>query len=805
MERSGTVRELTLCFACALAVQLAGCSRRDDEVVEQQPEVVAVPEPVVSEDDRAQQRDVAERIAALKDELVTARSSREVFADDAWTSLLDRSEEVATLWCALPAALRVAIDAARLADSLNLLSQRSLTRQQRGKPIAPTATRLHALYRALDDASVEASLTTLRCRTQLALAAGHPEVAQQVLARPRPTAARPGDAVNAILLDVLAGRLECELGRLERAGEHVHAALAMAQEALRAAGSEAEQLPALQVLRNAVYAAADLHLLDGDCARGLEVLELLPADDATAGWYRLILGTVARDPKAERQLQQLLERQQVHPRLRTMAAAKLAQAAMERGDFALAVARREQLGPHAGDAPEDPEHRFALIDLELLLHGFGSDPDRIREHAERGFAELLARWRASPRPPGGIGFLQQEDRSTWLSTMVRSAFAQSSDAQAADPEGGERAIERVLQAHAAAIATDDTCTPAELRAALLPDGAALLIYLPGRVHSAVLVVDGDSATAIELPSAMQLRGRIDRLSAALADRLAGLPGDRWRAAAAAAADDLLPDALRERFAGGSQLTICGAGMLQNAPYDLLPTGDGEHDLLGLQVPLCYAANLLEHVSRPPAAPANRVLLAAALGTTRDGATRQTVGAAAVAPLLAPYAVDHRSLLLDDEVTTARLQQRLTEGAVVHVIAHGVDDAHRAHPNGVAFADDLSTHGLFYDQVEHLDLLGRTCIVGACNAGDAPWRRGDEPLETTLAGGMLRAGARCVLVPTTVITFQAHVDAMAVVHERLAAGDVPAVALLAARRRLQQPARERALLELLLTQVHGNGF
>ena len=471
---------------------------------------------------------------------------------------------------------------------------------------------------------------------------------------------------------------------------------------------------------------------------------------------------------------------------------------------------REQLGPRADDAPEDPEHRFALIDLELLLHGVGEDPDRIRRNAERGFAELLARWRASPRPPGGIGFLQQEDRSTWLSTMVRSAFARSSDAresdaQEANPQGGERAIERVLQAHAAAVVTDDTCTPAELRAALLPDGAALLIYLPGRVHSAMLVVDGDDATVTELPSAMQLRGRIDRLSAALADRLAGMPGDRWRAAAADAADDLLPDAVRARVAGCSQLTICGAGMLQNAPYDLLPTGDGEHDLLGLQVPLCYAANLLEHVRRPPATPADRVLLAAALGTTRDGATRQTVGATAVAPLLAPYAVDHRSLLLDDDVTTERLQQRLAEGAVVHVIAHGVDDAHRAHPNGVAFADDLSTHGLFYDQVEHLDLRGRTCIVGACNAGDAPWRRGDEPLETTLAGGMLRAGARCVLVPTTVITFQAHVDAMAVVHERLAAGDVPAAALLAARRRLQQPARERALLELLLTQVHGNGF
>ncbi|MBX3461571.1 MAG: CHAT domain-containing protein [Planctomycetes bacterium] len=103
-----------------------------------------------------------------------------------------------------------------------------------------------------------------------------------------------------------------------------------------------------------------------------------------------------------------------------------------------------------------------------------------------------------------------------------------------------------------------------------------------------------------------------------------------------------------------------------------------------------------------------------------------------------------------------------------------------------------------------DLRGVVVVLGSCRAAEAPLRRGGDPLAASLAGAMLAAGARSVLVPSTDVQVGRHLDAGAALHAALAAGKSPAEALWAARRAVARTGDRAAALELLLVQMHGRG-
>jgi len=588
-----------------------------------------------------------------------------------------------------------------------------------------------------------------------------------------------GELAMVHALDV---RLQTVLGRLDAASR-----------AAAAAERAAERSGDAGVVCHVALAVADAHLVDGDYGRARATLAKLPADDTHRRFYETLIGALLDDAGA---LDRAAEAP-VAPIHRSMWFTKLAKAALLRGDDAAAERCIDALLELLENGFDDHEGQAASLALELALRRGTPDPttvDRGREVLRR----LSTQWRATPRPAGGIGFLQLDDRATLLANVMLAEVALVPGAV-----GAEAALRHLVAAHAAEHGVDaDGGEP-------LPDGwlsgeHGFVAFVPGTFRSVQLVRDGAGTAVHELGPAPLLRALAADLRDAVEVARSGGATEPLQQQRARCRDALLPASVAKRLTGWRHISVCGADMLGSVPLALLPGDAATGVELGAIAVIDHEDNLFSIRDRGAAKRRGTVVFAASLLASTAGVPSFAVPQQALGACVDPYQRRGAdvSVFVDGAATRAAVNASAPRARLVHLVGHGVSNRQRADVGGIAFSDDATGGSLWGADVARLDLTGVSVILGACHAGVGPARRGGDPLATGLAGALRRAGARCVLVPTTAIDVHRHFAAMAKVHAAFADGATLGEALLAARRDPELDARTR--LELLLMELHGSG-
>ncbi|MFK7742479.1 MAG: CHAT domain-containing protein [Planctomycetota bacterium] len=598
------------------------------------------------------------------------------------------------------------------------------------------------------------------------------------------------------IIECLSARLQCKLGRLELAASHAAAGAAHADQFAKEADSK-EQERALGLQRESAIAQAEVHLLDGDIPTALDALENWRDDPIAKGYVR-IFETLSGNLQAEEALEDAVLAGEFPIAIRRAAAAKLVQVAMARNETEHGFERLEAFSKSADLADSFGAMRRDTIQLELALQADEAPMIKeARSQAEGAFDALLDRWRELPLLAGGSGFLQIDDRADLLGALVRAA---ARDGKA----GSLRALEYVVAAHAAAAHKPAPKDATQIMAELTAGGRGALIYLPGRMRSGLLAVDGDGIAFFELRSVLEMRPLLQTMATALAGRLAErdqhpasqphASDDEWLASARDLGERLLPGGLRQRIAGWQGVSIHGAGMLQNASFDVLPISPNERDpRLGEQLPVTYVANLVVDLQRVPARSEGNLLFAMHVED-------QNVPAQLTEKLVRSYRKGTVDKILGDRATVAAIRAALPTAKAAHIVAHG--DYHSSiYRRALRLHDGEMLAG---EHVVDLKLDGLVVILGSCEQGLCTWRAGGNPLATSLAGAMLEAGANSVLVPTTEIRTAHHLEAMRRIYDELDREESLASAVHLARRYAREFGSRRDQLELLLMQVHGRG-
>ncbi len=603
----------------------------------------------------------------------------------------------------------------------------------------------------------------------------------------------PADDYELALLRDVQATLEASVGHVAAAGRHVDEAIAAAD---RARDDECRTMVA--------FAHCNVCLLAEDYEQAAAALA-----NARPGPKRSLHEAIVRlgrddGAQAHAALDALFVQPGLSPGQRALAAAKAVQKLLQRGDVAAAAARYETLLELVPIDAKGTDGRSAALGIELALRGRACVAPATLLSATRAVFEAMLAARGSGSQGDGA-FLHLDDRCTLLANLVRFE-----EHLAPGGEGARRALEHVLAVHAASLPAATMAAP-ELTSRLLGPGHGLLVFVPGRFATALLCVHADGDVEVfPLPAAGVLRPRIDAMHRAVDSVVRDGSGvaelDRQAHDLAAL---LLPPAVAARLATWQRLSISGAGLLQNLRFELLPVAraGGEQAPLGRALPVDYPANLLRSARAEPARQQGAVVFAASLLTEAAGHVAERFPS----PLAAACCEPHRQCagavpvqLLDEAATPAEVRAALLDARIVHVVGHGLRDVEGERAYGIALSRGVSDDGLLWgDTVVELDLRGLLVLLSGCRAGRTLAQRSNDPLRPSLAGCLLAAGARAVLVPTTDVALGDHLDAMARVHEALVGGKPLAVALHAARS--APAANARAGLELLLVQVHGCGY
>jgi hypothetical protein len=549
----------------------------------------------------------------------------------------------------------------------------------------------------------------------------------------------------------------------------------------------------------------DIAMAADDYESAHERLALLADGDPFRALYGNIitLGEGESHSDAEAELLVTAASEDMPKSVRCFAVAKTAQAALLRRDAATARQRLQLLDALSPIEANEGDGRSTALAIEAELLAAPAVPGvDVLETGRRAFAKLLAARRAAPAFAGGSGFLHLDDRATLVAGLMLLEQRRS------PADGGSRALDHLLAAHAALLPPAMAETPVKaVLGALLGQKRLLLAYVVGRFRSVLLVAEpGAPAEIHELPRARELRTAATALHAAIGDELVGGKGahDRRIAAAAAMAKMLLPPTVATRLAAAKGLIVTGTSMLR-VPFEVLPQV-ATQQLLGESLPIVYCANLRRDALRATTRKAEHELLfVGTLGAGAMGKQPMKFRTELAQACAGPYAAGGGSTmqLLDERATITAVLAAMTKARVVHMAAHGTQDWTRDYPTGIALAPSVDGATLTGEALDQLRLDGAIAIVSACRAGDAVSRRGEDPLAASLAGAMLAAGARCVLVPLVDITSGPHLECMARCHAAIAKGVSPAVALWQVRQKPVKSAAHR--LELLLVQVHGRGF
>lgn len=415
-----------------------------------------------------------------------------------------------------------------------------------------------------------------------------------------------------------------------------------------------------------------------------------------------------------------------------------------------------------------------------------------RERLARGWEWFLERWRDTPALETGVAFLQQDVRRTVLGASFEIDLALDGPRA-----GARRAFETLLGAQAlGTLARRRECAPATLAHVqqwLAEPAQGLLVFVPAAERSHLFLVDARDIEHVDLAGEATLRVAQRALAREVLVRPARAD-QAWETAARGLSSLLLPPAARARIASWSRASIVGADLLGFVPFEILPLDDGARPRrFGEHVALAYVPSL-PLVLQLAHAPRTRSKLELAV---------------LAAPSTTLADVDAIRWSADDELDFTepfgRAATRIESGARARlsslagsaprrwiVLAHGVADAARARPAGIALASERA--GLdgcvFSAELERFwsrEGPPQLAFLAACGAARAPTRRGDDAANH-LGGTLLAAGVRAVLLSPADLDIE---STRVLVREYLrsdAAGAPPSRALMDARARVAADAR-----------------
>ncbi len=297
-----------------------------------------------------------------------------------------------------------------------------------------------------------------------------------------------------------------------------------------------------------------------------------------------------------------------------------------------------------------------------------------------------------------------------------------------------------------------------------PDGPTVVAYLNSAAEQHVLVVDAKRAVHCRLGDRPEVERLIHRTAADL-DLLATprIPravrsvGGRSLQADLEALERELVAPILDRLQGGPVIVVA-VGSTATLPWGLLPSLSGRPVSVSSSVTSAMAA-----VGRPGRAYLRGVLAVA--GPDVPGGPEEVT---AIAHLHAGA-----GLLTGDDATGEAVLGQLPQGGLLHIAAHGHHEPESPLFSSVQLADGP----LFGYDIAPNPALPDHVVLSSCDVGRSADSPGGEPLG--LAAALLRSGVSTVVAGVSRIADDVAAATMVVYHERLLAGDGPAVALAAA--------------------------
>ena len=304
---------------------------------------------------------------------------------------------------------------------------------------------------------------------------------------------------------------------------------------------------------------------------------------------------------------------------------------------------------------------------------------------------------------------------------------------------------------------DDPVSLGDLQDGLGSD-TALVAYVGTGNRVVALVVTAAETTQLDLGERIPLdelldgvRPDLDMAASDLPDSLAGVVRKQLRERLDRLAERLVAPVLPA--VGDRQVVLTPSGVMAAIPWTLL---DG---FVGRPVTVAQSATswLARKASSLRAGSAGLVA-----GPRVERAEEEVLAAA--------KAWDVSDILIGDAATAAAVSGLASSVDVLHVAAHGRHSAENPMFSGVELADG-SWYG--YD-IDQLRAVPDVVLLSACEVGASTVRWGEELIGMTTA--WLHAGTRRVIASAAAVNDVAAFEALVGVHEQLAAGVDPAVAL-----------------------------
>jgi len=610
-----------------------------------------------------------------------------------------------------------------------------------------------------------------------------------------------------------------ELGLLDRCGELAAEAIDHAKKSGRGSA-----------LAAALLFSSDRELMRGDAAAAIEVARAGAADEALAPWravFELVEG-LAWVEMVRRGVETEDERVTAAASARAAFDAALAhglargewlklelgrcdlELCLGQGDAARApLERARTLAEESGSGDSREEILLTVLAWRLAQEA-GAEPAELaarRAELFGAYDALLAQWEATPRRPGGIGFLHLAWRTQVLNEVLQAKLGSEPDE--ADVES---AFECVLLAQGMGTLARERGLSrpetSELRARLLAPKRGLLVLVPARDGTHLFALDSKGIEHYPIPFG---RSELKREAGGITSVLMRPEGALDAQRITRLSDQLLPAQARARIAGWNAAITVGFDLLSDLPFGILC--DAERRPYASRLALVTLPSLALGVEL------------SARKTGADGAAQDLVLVVAADPaqelelaslrfgklererLLKPFAGERVTLLEGAGASLGGVRQAahaLERARVVHFLAHGTTLVEREYSAALVLSGTAPVEQrlLTAEDVAGLRFDGLV-VLSACGSGRGPPRTGDDCL-VNLGGAFLRAGARCVVLARFPVEYEATLAFMERLHERLAAGLSPAEAALAARAASGEP-DALAAYRLASFEVLGLGF
>jgi hypothetical protein len=433
---------------------------------------------------------------------------------------------------------------------------------------------------------------------------------------------------------------------------------------------------------------------------------------------------------------------------------------------------------------------------------------------ERAYDKFLVEWSTLPQRRDGVAFLHFGLRQAIVGAVVRLTIAVD------DENGAKRALAQLLRAQAlGSLSRALGGPPATLDEAtreLCGPRRGVLVYLPGPERSFAFAHDSAKTTCTELAASRWWSSTRSDWFALLSHSPRRDGAERAKEHArlrTELAAQLLPERVLARLAEWDELSIVGIDLLGYTPFEALPLSDGQ--TLGTRLACtylpslavgCQLARALEARSLPPAS-----LCLVAAPTDPPAAREAGFKWDAIAwnddhvePLREIYGKEKLFVFTGDKASLAALASGAARtSASLQIVAHGFYQRLAQPPPGLALAPSAESNGLVRCQELEQLALPPLVVLAVCGAGRGPLRSGDDGV-TNLGGACFKAGAVCVLISPIDLEQTATEKLLDLFHERFAAGETPARAMLAARRALAADPRFADPFYHSMLQVVGIG-